>query len=209
MAVLDLSKERLSLKIVLCVLVSRCVVLVQGAAINITDNSSQRPQDHHQCPKKSTKALLNALGERKRLIQPYSPVPLCRSDLTPKRLTNKGPEDVAQHLSDVYRTMGNQSTCNVSSYPGCSKADIQQLMVEQPRHSDVCQWRIRCCYDPDRFPHIVYQAYEMPGNSQLYCTCNPIVRRTWRLRSVRKGNCKVWSKKPKQEVLLVGYRCSE
>lgn len=201
-------------------LINLCSLLseVQGAPL-ATANSvlpqqrSSYQQQQTNCPVQSLKALLHSLGDKKRSLQPFSPVPLCRGALA-RSVTNNDYHSEAEVAGGQQRQPSPSNTLessvgnyDIDNIPGCTADDIAQLMVLQPDITSPCQWRIKCKYSPDRFPHILYQAEESRDRSQMPCSCLPIQREVWRLRQTTRNNCTVWSTKPRRELLTVSYNC--
>ena len=166
-----------------------------------------------KCPSLSRKKLLLALGASRTQLQAYSPLPLCRgSTLAPEQLQSNDYNDLKNSpppTANTWHDSAGFGNLPLDTVPGCSAADISQLMVQQPQPGSNCPWRIQCDYDPDRFPSLLYKAVQPNDNLwQVACACKPIQRVAWVLRRVSVNGCNVWSTEVSRELLTVGYNCN-
>ena len=181
-----------------------------------------------RCETKSTKALLHMLGDDRRVLQHFSPWPLCASSMRSIRTTIR--TKLSQVLDQQIHKTVQQAVdrdqqmqllqpsiqqhlplplSNISFWEnmeGCTIADIDELPIAYPEPHEPCQWRMHCQYETSRFPKVLYQAVLTGDVSQAPCLCMPDVRDVPVLRKQEVNGCPVWTKHI--ERLPVAFRCA-
>lgn len=175
------------------------------------------------CLQTSSRKLLRWLGHERRVaLKSFTPLSLCLKNMKDSRRdvqVNGTSTDANSYRSSLTSSTGlsvvsvedwteNHGT-DLDLVAGCTATDLQQLIAIQPAQNSMCSWSLRCQYDADRFPSVLYSAQTKFTSeiAQSQCFCVPVQRDVWVLRRRRIGACKVWSRIPQLERVVVGYDC--
>ena len=171
------------------------------------------PASKLPCKAATTKSLLHQLGEHRRPLQAFSPWPLCNNAMRKVRATVAARIDAAINSTKQFPAatiLGNlQEQEFWGSLEGCTAEDVNLLLINLPEASSTCSWTIKCDYDRQRFPQVLYQAkLTLSSMAAIACNCRPVVRDVAVLREVRVGmqSCPKW--RLTVEPLTIAYDCN-